>query len=96
MVTKALDVFAIVSAIGSAGFWLASYKLSVGLEVKVDRIMMVISSRMQRQQDRSKTDIAILNAEIEEIKNILAACKFPDKISNHLSDLSDLSESKYD
>lgn len=88
MITRTLDVFAIISAIGSAGFWLASYKLSVSLEVKIDRMMMIMSSRMQRQQDRNKTEIGILTAEMEEIKDILAA-RFPtslQKIRNHLPD----------
>jgi hypothetical protein len=85
--TKILDIIAIFSAIGSAGFWLASYKISVGLEIKIDRMMLVLSTRMQRQQDRNKSEIGILKAETSQLKNMFfggGSCITLDEIIDHL------------
>jgi hypothetical protein len=83
MEQKILDIIAICSAIGSCGFWLASREIEIRLEGKIDNAiaaltskidnsMITVTSRMQRQQDRNKSQIGILNAEVQQIKSVLS------------------------
>ncbi|MEG4803546.1 hypothetical protein QUB63_22555 [Microcoleus sp. ARI1-B5] len=69
--SSVVEAISIFSAISSFIFWLASYQIKIGLQNKIEKLMIIITSRMQRQQDRNKTQIGIVSAEIEQIKSIL-------------------------
>jgi hypothetical protein len=65
-----LDGIAVVSAIYSTAVWIANHQIQIKLENKIEKQMIILSSRMQRQQDRNKTRIGILEAKLDQMIDV--------------------------
>lgn len=92
---NAVEVISILSTIVSCVFYAASYQIKIGLEARIDKVVVKVGDKLRRQQDRNKLKIGLLITEINYLKNVVAGkpCKLDlDEIENSLpEEESDLS-----